>query len=180
MPVVKHGFLFTHFEKIVCGVIGLGILVAIVYAMLQLNSLSKEVSPENANGDLNLIRQGMGRKATPVAPRDYASAIAERLQSVPTPQVLRAQVFYPEVAQKYAPVKVAPNQDFVLTFRAPLLPGSVALSGADCVLRVVAHPVGDDFKKVAVSSLVKEGEVDMVVFISECVSALENGCVEIA
>ncbi len=160
MPVVKHGFLFAHFEKIVCGVVGLGILVAIVFVMLQLNSLSKVVSPDKAKGELNVIREGMARPATPVTPKDYATAIAQRFESTPTPQPLRAQVFFPPTDQKYAPVTVAPGKDLTLTFRSALLPGSVTVVGTEGVLQIIRHPVGDDYKKVEVRSL-KEGEAEV-------------------
>jgi hypothetical protein len=160
MPVVKRGFLFAYFEKIICGVVALGVLAAIVYTMLQAGSL-KGVSRESVQTDLKVIEQATERKATSVAPKDYESIIAQGLERVPEPQPIRDPMHLP-LAQRYAPVSVAPNTEFTLEFKEPVLPRSLAVTGKQGLLQIGTHPVGDDYRRVVMKSLGKEGEAEVV------------------
>jgi len=160
MPVVKRGFLFAYFEKIICGVIALGVLAAIVYTMLQAGAL-KGVSQEEVQPYLEKIKVAMQRKAPAVTPKDYRSSIAESMARLPEAAELRDPMNVP-LAQRGGLVTVAPNTEFTVEFQVPVLAKSVKVTGSGGVLEIVAHPVEGDYKRVLVRSPGKEGEAQVV------------------
>ena len=157
MPVVKRGFLFKHFEKIICGVVGAALLLAVLYAVSRAGTLRKEASPEQVEEDLRRIAMGAEAASSPLEKTDYLPQIMDRLASVPPPRTMRPNVFYPPAAMSAGSITLAPDSEAVIKFKAPITPGTIRVTGDEDAVQILEHPVDGDYKAVRVRSRSKEG-----------------------
>jgi hypothetical protein len=162
MPVVRRGFLFTYFDKIICGVVALGVLAAIVFAALQATAHPGSIPRDQVVAGLEGIQAALKGPAQPLRVKDWEKDILRTLTEVRSPQPVRIGVFYPALNKRYGPIKIAPSAEVALEFEQPLTGGSAKVVGPQDILRVVEHPVNGDYKRVLVRSLGKEGQAEVV------------------
>ena len=159
MPIAKRGFLFTHFEKLLCGVAALLVLAAIVYTALHGSSGAVAASPEKLGEKLREIAQKLQAPARSLRTPDYLAAITDRLHGAGVPRFLRDPMSFP-LDQRYPSIRVGFDKEFTLEAREPVK--SVAVQGSTGVIEIAAHPVGDDYKKIRLRSYSKEGQALVV------------------
>ncbi|MCK4282789.1 MAG: hypothetical protein KAX44_00625 [Candidatus Brocadiae bacterium] len=162
MPVARQSFLFQYFDKMICGVVALAILAAVVYAYGRAGRVARVAPPARVREDIRLIEDRMEEPGPPETFRkkDYVTAILKRLEQRAVPRTMPADgVIYPEPPESYEPAYVGIDGEFVLEFDAPLDKGSVKVEGEEGLVELMAHPDGDDYKKVRLKSGAGEGEV---------------------
>ncbi|MGD2175374.1 MAG: hypothetical protein PVJ27_08230, partial [Candidatus Brocadiaceae bacterium] len=89
MPVAKRGFLFRYFDRILCGVVAVGLLACIAYAVKRAASLPEQIRPNKISNDLQVLQR---KKETPppaVREPQLAEKIAQSLRQAPTPRPVR-------------------------------------------------------------------------------------------
>jgi len=169
MPVKKLGFFFQYFDRIVCGVVALGILAAVLYAARRAGTVNRVASPSDVQEQLRVIEAKMrqGGAAVPLPKVDYAVMVSERLQSYAPPRPLKYDPFYPPLPKVLPDVTIGLNQEAVLDFKAPLDKGSVKVErskagGGEDLVDVIGHPEDHDYTRVRIRSRDKEGDVFVV------------------
>ncbi len=169
MPVKRRGFFFQYFDRIVCGVVALGILAAVLYAARRAGTVNRVASPSDVVENLRVIEVKMrqGGAAVPPPKVDYAVMVTDRLQSYSPPRPLKGDPFYPPLPKALPNVRIGLNQEAVLDFKAPLDKGSVKVErakagGDEDLVDVIGHPEDDDYTRVRIRSRDKEGEVFVV------------------
>jgi len=159
MPSLKRGFLFTYFDKIICGVVGLGLLLGIVYALNRLGPLPAEIAPENVSAQINKLQQKLRQPSQTLNVQLPELTVADQ---VPPAPAVRPGVFIWPLPVEYPPAKVGLNKTFVLQFKAPLGKGTVTVQRNEVLLDIVEHPVEGDYSKVRVKSKSWPGEAAVV------------------
>jgi hypothetical protein len=159
MPSLKRGFLFRYFDKIICGVIGLGLLLGIAYALSRASSLPPEIMPETVN---SLVARIQTKLRAPAKALTAQVPTTVALTQVPDAPAVRNDMFVWPMPVEYAPIKVGLNKEFVLQFRAPLGEGTVSVQGAAPIIELIEHPVGGDYSKVKLVSKGYEGQAQVV------------------
>lgn len=158
MPVQRKGFLFKHFEKIVCGVVGVILVVSVVY-------LVKRTSGdrvENLTGRIDSLTTRLRGQMDEPPPEQEVSDYVARwrgARSVSEPGEVRELFWYPWPIY-YEGKRLAVNEEYVLQFREPLAPESVKVEDQDPrgeVVKRLIHPVGMDYSRVRVFT----GEVEL-------------------
>lgn len=161
MPVEKRSFLFRYFDKIVCAVIAIGLILVVVSAVKrnrgdETRNLIARI--EQASGQV----ENQAHRAAPEEPvEDYLKLRAER-NVVEAPG--RVVDLTPHPAKKYEPVWLGTAQTEVLSFTEPLVPGTtveVIGPAAEDVLKILEFPVDGDYTKVRVQTTKVEGRVEL-------------------
>ncbi|MFP4175909.1 MAG: hypothetical protein ACOCR1_01155 [Planctomycetota bacterium] len=165
MPVKHNGFLFQHFEKIVCGIAGMVFVVACVYAISRMRSNKVEKLTGDIESLRTQIEQQMDEEPGDLEIEDYVEQW-DRAFEVGDPGEIREAFWYPWPVY-YSGRKMAVNEQYVLDFRAPLVPDSVKVEQQDSeeekVIADISHPVGLDYSKVEVlTGEVEQGEAVLV------------------
>jgi hypothetical protein len=161
MPVQKKGFAFRYFDKILCGVVALGLIVGIGYGLMRNASFAERVNPQQIARDIEELRRRQREAPPPVAEPQLEEQILSRLESVDQPQPVR-DMMLPPLPYVYPEQKVPPEVEFELEFNAPLAPGSVTVEGNEFALEVLEHPVQGDYRRVTVASKRWEEEASVV------------------
>ncbi|MCK4375838.1 MAG: hypothetical protein KAX19_10930, partial [Candidatus Brocadiae bacterium] len=157
MPVQKKGFLFTYFEKAVCAVVALGLLLAVVYAVRRTGVMGREAPVGPVLEDMRLIEQGGRRPPEPIPKTDLLAEIMGHLEAVTAAGALPPLVFYPLRSQVYTLARVGTEKEFTLTFQAPIKEGSVTVEGEEPIITLLEHPVDENYKRVRLISGSEEG-----------------------
>lgn len=154
MPVQQKGFLFKHFEKIACGVVGVLLVVAVAYAFQrtgadQVNELTSRIQ--------TLTSRLEDQMDDPPPERDIPNLVEQwrASRAVSEPGEVREIFWYPWPVY-YPERRLAVGEEYVLEFREPLAPrppvrveDEEAEGEGDVITRIV-HPVGMDHSKVQV------------------------------
>ncbi len=159
MPSVKRGLLFKYFDKFLCGLVALGLLIGIVYALSRASSLPEQIRPQAVNANVDIIRKRLQAAAKPLAATVPSPA---SLENVASPPAVRGHVMIWDLPRLYPPIKVGLDKDFVLQFTnsdnsaaAPLGEGTVTVQAAQGMappVDVIAHPVDGDYSRVKLHS----------------------------
>jgi hypothetical protein len=158
MPVQRKGFLFKHFEKIVCGVVGVILVLSVVYLVKRTSG----ERVENLTGRIDsLSTQLRGQMDEPPPEQQVSDYVARwrEARSVSEPGEVRGLFWYPWPIY-YEGKRLAVNEEYVLQFREPLAPESVRVEDEDPRGQVIQrwiHPVGMDYSRVRVFT----GEVEL-------------------
>jgi hypothetical protein len=159
MPSLKRGFLFKYFDKIICGVIGLALLVGVAYALTRVGALPKDTDPAFVNENARVIEQKLG---APAQALNAEPLNVSELGKLPNPPAMRSYMMIWPLPVEYPPIKVGLNKEFTLQFKAPLGQGTVVVQAISPVIEIVAHPVDGDFSQVKARSKSYEGEAAVV------------------
>ncbi len=157
MPVQKKGFLFTYFEKAVCAVVALGLLLAVVYAVRRAGVMGRVAPVEPVLVNIESIEQGGKRPPAPIPKKDLLEEIIGHLEAVTAAGTLPPLVFYPLRSQVYTLARVGTEKEFTLTFGAPLKEGSVTVEGEEPIVTLLEHPVDENYRRVRLVSGSEEG-----------------------
>ncbi len=162
MPVVKRGIIFAYFDKAICALVLVGILLAAVHTVRRTGTLARTAPPEEALEGLQAVRDKLARPAQEVAVRDFQDDILARFRSSAEPRTMRSDIFHRPAPQREGPTRVAPGSRFVVEFSSPLTEGSVRVSSGDALVRVIQHPVEGDYSRVALESTNSTGSAVVV------------------
>ncbi len=164
MPVKKRGFFFQYFDKMICGVVALGILAAALYAVMKGGSVNRVAPPSEVINNMQIIETKMrqGGESTPPERVDYLGRVESRIENYSPPRTLACDIFYPELPKALPAVAIGLDQEAVLDFKAPLDKGSVKVEGPEGIVDVVRHPEDEDYARVVIRSHDKEGDVTVV------------------
>jgi len=153
MPAERKGFLFSHFEKIICAVVALAVLLALYY----MNSRSKgeritELVTRIANATNDINRQ-WNAKAPDIPCPDYLGDRA-KAYAVPTPMEITRQgldYLWPII---YRTMEIGTEKGYVLSFYEPLDFGSVKIVGEDppgqVIEPTIEHPADGSYAKARI------------------------------
>lgn len=158
MPVVKHGLAFKYFDKAICGVVALGLLAALFFALSRAGSASRDAPSGPVETELKRVEADLRVQHVDLQRKDFVELIRRRFTDVPVPQTVE-DFFYPPLPVTYSGLAISTNREFILQFSEPLEKGSVTVSGeAPLLVSVVEHPVDGDYKRVRLSSGSQEGK----------------------
>ena len=157
MPVVKHGLAFKYFDKAICGVVALGLLAALFFALSRAGSASRDAPSGPMLTGLAEVEAGLRAQHVDLQPKDFVELIRRRFTDVPVPETVE-DFFYPPLPVTYSGLTISTDREFVLQFSEPLEKGSVTVSGEAPLVSVVEHPVDGDYKRVRLSSGSQEGK----------------------
>ncbi|MFO7956978.1 MAG: hypothetical protein R6X33_07735 [Candidatus Brocadiia bacterium] len=161
MPVQKRGFAFRYFDKILCGVVALGLIVGIGYGLMRNAGFAERVNPQQIARDIEELRRRQGGDLPSVAEPQLEEQILGRLENVDQPRPVR-DMMLPPLPYAYPEQRVPPEVEFELEFSAPLAPGSVTVEGNEFALEVLEHPVAGDYRRVKVASKRWEEQASVV------------------
>jgi len=161
MPVQKRGFAFRYFDKVLCGIVALGLIVGIGYGLVRNASFAEKVNPEQIARDIEQLRNRQNQPPPSGAEPRLQEDILNVLERVDQPQAVR-DTMLPPLPYVYAAQKVPPNVEFELQFDAPLAPGSVTVEGNEFALETIEHPVQGDYRRVRVASKRWEEQASVV------------------
>ncbi|MGD2174198.1 MAG: hypothetical protein PVJ27_02255, partial [Candidatus Brocadiaceae bacterium] len=157
-----RGFLFRYFDRILCGVVAVGLLACIAYAVKRAASLPEQIRPNKISNDLQVLQR---KKETPppaVREPQLAEKIAQSLRQAPTPRPVRDPML-PPLPVVYPAQTVGRDMTFELNFAAPLAPGSVEVEGNEFLVEVLEHPLDEDYSSIRLkSSRSFDGKVSVV------------------
>jgi hypothetical protein len=158
MPVVKHGFLFKYFDKVVCGVVALAVLLAVGYAAVRSSS---DADPAVVRQSLDRIRQGYQRAPEPVPFPEKPFDRVDDTKDLSPPQAVSEKAFWPPFATVHPQVTVGRYKEFELDFGTPVAVDTVRISNAEEggseLVALLEHPVDGDYSKVLLESFEDEG-----------------------
>jgi len=157
MPVVKHGLAFKYFDKAICGVVALGLLAALFFALSRAGSASRDAPAGPMVSSLKVVEEDLRAKHVDLQVKDFIELIRRRFTDVPVPESV-PDIIYPPMPVTYPGLAISTNREFVLQFSEPLEKGSVTVSGEAPLVSVVQHPVEGDYKRVLLSSGSQEGK----------------------
>ncbi|NLW49453.1 MAG: hypothetical protein GXY85_01235 [Candidatus Brocadiaceae bacterium] len=157
MPVVKHGFAFKYFDKIICGVAALALLASLLFAMVRVTSASRLADPQAVQPELDRLERALRERHVETETRDYVAPLRRQLTDVAEPEPLPTDNFYMPLPVRYPPLAISSNRTFVLEFGAPLNVEEIKVSGG--LIRLLEHPVEGDYRRVRLSSGPDSGEV---------------------
>ncbi len=157
MPVGRKGFLFNHFEKIICGIVGVIFLVAVVYGIQRMSG----GKVERMTGEIGRLTSRLEQQMKASPPElDLTNYVQKwrAARSIRSPGEVQEIFWYPWPIY-YHERRLAANQEYELQFREPLAQQSVKVekevpSGE--VVESIIHPVGVDYSKVKILT----GDVD--------------------
>lgn len=157
MPVVKRGFLFNYFDKIICGAVALAVLLAAGYAAVRSSS---DADPQAVADDLQALERKMNAEPEEVEiPPDIKPKI-ERQFELTAPRQVR-DVFFPPLPVRHPKAVVGRYKEFELDFEAPIAEGTIQITneeeGSSRLLSLVEHPVDGDYSKARLESFDDEG-----------------------
>jgi hypothetical protein len=161
MPVQKKGFLFEHFEKIICGVVALCVLVSAVLALRRANALQRQAPSGPLKEMETRVTQAWNHPARPLPVPSYLAGILKQ-ETVPPPLTMSRDVTQPLLPVRLPLVRVAPGKEIILRFPRPLDRDSVPEKDAAGLLVRRVHPVGDDFSAVLVETGTTDGQTTIV------------------
>ncbi len=157
MPSLKRGFLFKYFDKFICGLVALGLLVGVVYALGRASALPEKIQPQNVNPFVDTIKDKLNGPA-----HALTASVPKALNVLAKAPAVRPNIFIWPLPVEYPPIKVGLNKEFVLQFKAPLGEGSVTVQAREPIIDIVEHPVDGDYSKVKVRSRGFEGQAAVV------------------
>ena len=157
MPSLKRGFLFKYFDKFICGLVALGLLVGVVYTLGRASALPEKIQPQNVNPFVDTIKDKLNGPA-----HALTASVPKALNVLAKAPAVRPNIFIWPLPVEYPPIKVGLNKEFVLQFKAPLGEGSVTVQAREPIIDIVEHPVDGDYSKVKVRSRGFEGQAAVV------------------
>jgi len=152
MPVERKGFFFSHFEKVICAVVGVGILLALAY--MSRRSGGQEITAVIEKIDQALTRINKGQKTPPplLELSDYRKEWVVAGDVRPPAEITKERFWYPW-PPIYPVHEVGTGKPYVLTFFAPLTYGTVKVENelpAEGVIDHIEHPAEGSYMKVKV------------------------------
>ncbi len=159
MPSLKRGVVFKYFDKFICGLVALGLLVGVVYALSRASALPEKIQPQNVNSLVQTIKGKLSGAAHPLTadvPNVNAVNVLAKAPAV------RDNMFIWPLPVEYPPIKVGLDKEFVLQFKAPLGEGTVTVQAKEPIIEIVEHPVDGDYSKVKVRTKSFEGQAAVV------------------
>ncbi len=151
MPVQSQGFAFRYFDKILCAVVGLGLLVGIGYGLARNAAFAERVNPEEIARDLTELRRRQDESPPAADEPRLGEEVLGALRRVESPRPVR-DTMLPPLPYVYSEQRVPPEESFELRFDSPLAPGSVLVEGNEFALDILDHPVDGDYRRVRVAS----------------------------
>ncbi len=160
MPVQRRGFFFRHFEKMLCAVVLVGILMGGVYVSHRGGDLAVELNTEQVKLDIKNMVAAREKPPPVVEEPELAAMVAAQSQNVREPQQV-PDVTVTALPAVYPSQRVGVDMEFDLEFNAPLREDSVSIEGAAMLVQIVQHPVDDDYSKVRLKTTSLEGEANV-------------------
>ncbi len=165
----QKNFLFRHFEKMICGLVALGLVLTLAYVViLNITSDLNEVVDTIAES-LNIIETANADPDEDEIEVDRAMYEERwnRLVSPPLSQFEIREVFWPASPQHYPEIAVQTEEEHLLEFYEPLEEGSVSVSvieGEDVLSpgedgELFSHPVHGNPSAILLYAGPGEGKV---------------------
>ncbi len=152
MPVRRRGWLFQYFEKLVCGVAAILLLIGL-YDVWPRNRLPQELKPDRLDARIEQLARRSRSKPPPLsdAPRLQEKVVAHFRAAGRLPGL--GELMTPPQPEVYDPIRVGVNMEFEVEFRAPLAADSLTVMGNEGLLEVVKPPGAEgDYRTVVVRS----------------------------
>lgn len=158
MPAEKKGFLFRHFEKIVCGAVALLLLLAIAVALKRTRGDEIAALTEGIEQTIDVLQQQLNVPAPQKDVQGYPKRLAER-NRVEEPGETKDVVWH--MMEQYPDIWLGLEKDEILTFRDPIEPGTLKLTGGRDIVKIAEFPLDGDFARVKVTAATVEGSVKL-------------------
>ena len=158
MPVEERGILFRHFEKIICAVVALVLVLSLLFSAKQarrveIAGLSQKIV------ELEKVIEPLIHVAPPEEhPKDYLAELEKFYNTQATMPEARIDPTMRSTVSEQPSVWVAPDKDYTIAFPQPLDAGSVQIRGGADIVASFEHPVAGDYSKVKIHTG-KEGLV---------------------
>ncbi|MFP4028502.1 MAG: hypothetical protein ACLFWL_11985 [Candidatus Brocadiia bacterium] len=168
MPVERRGILLNHFEKIICGVVGLLLLLSLFYAYKRTRGGQLEKVSERLDRSMARIETKLDGKPPAPPESKYLDQMAKGVRVGEAKEV--GEIFWYPWPKYYEEVAIGKEQTHVLTFEEPLAVQSVTVekeSPNDDVIRSIEHPFGMDYRKVRIVTGDEEGSARIRGLIGE-------------
>ena len=166
MPVKRRGLLSSHFEKIICGVVAIGLIAVVVVGLNRNRGHEIEVQRERIGKAIGTLSGSVDEPVPKKPARDFLRQLAERNAVEMSEEIIDIT---PRRGVEYPDVWVGTGKEVVLSFKEPLEPGTLGLSGreAEDIMELVEFPVDSDRTKVKVRTMEKEGNVQLLAKIGK-------------
>jgi len=148
MRIESKGLFYRHWEKIICLVVMLGLIVAVIYAARRATVTEKEDLRVQIKRLAAKVEARIDDPAPPEPIIDYFQMAKRRYEEVVKPQTIREWVMWFPLPQVYPVQRVGFEQDIKLRFNAPLDRGSVRVEGVPKDVAWAEYPVGVDYRLV--------------------------------
>jgi hypothetical protein len=161
MPVEQKGFLFRYFDKALCVVAAVGLLVALLLAVRRSGTTEAGRLEQGFNEARDKLDRLERAEPPPAAISDYESKLTAQMAVSPSPVVYRDPFDY-RWPIELGTRRLGTSQEYDLRFPVPLRQGLRVVSegpgGTPAVVEIVRHPAnGVDHRVTRVRTFDREG-----------------------